>query len=517
MSIGRKVLSLGKRKADDTFDTEISVPVGMFDVQLPGRQFMVHHKVAEVGQVSLTTEFLLRLLHSVDGMTEEEVAQFFGFDANEMAYVVDDPESKGFISRADGRLWLTDAGHGLFKEDSEKPQIHEVLKKYERVGFDLLALAPCEKEGLSAFERALPELPIRNPDLAAHASKYVPESFRRFYGEIASRRNRDAADSLKRLSLYSVDEVIAGDRYSALVPFMAETNIRKPGDAEPVLDGWRAGHELSDRDEVVHAVGAFLDNLKIARSREADNAYELLADFAPEYMKDYVTRGGISVLRFFKETARRSGELRSDRRTIGIIGSLYLPENSRRISAAINYAAAPAHGDDDAYIWMYPSQSAWGASRALVSLMEKLSYEGVPQIAKNERRERAQVLVGCGKPEWHLIKQAKKIYDRPNNGAIPSALEVLLIPQRVAAVTVHSSILETRGYPVPLGILSFDASVVRRVHQYLQTQLPKRLNVYNGQGSCDIHSRLSWPAEIEQPVSSEDADGLGGPAGGLGE
>lgn len=514
MSIGRKVLSLGNKKTDDLSDTDISVPVGMFDVQLPARQFIVHHKVAEVGQVSLTTEFLLRLLHSVDGMSEEDAAQFFGFDANEMAFVVDDPEAKGFISRADGRLWLTDVGHSLFKEGSDKPQIYEVLKKHERVGFDLLALAPCEKEGLSAFERALPELPIRNSDLAAHASKYVPESFRRFYGEITSRRSRDVADGLKR-SLYSVDEVIPGDRYSALVPFIAATNIRKPGDTEPVLDGWRVGHELSDRDEVVHAVGAFLDNLKVTRSREADNAYELLAEFAPEYMKGYAGRGGISVRRFFNDTARRAGELRADRRTIGTIGSLYLPENSRRISAAINYAAAPVLGDDDTYVWLYPSQPAWGTSRALVSLMEKLSYEGVPQITKNEKRERFQVLVGCGKPEWHLIKQAQIIYDRPNNGAIPSVLEVLLIPQRVTAITVHSSILGTRGYPVPLGILSFDAAVVRRVHEYLQTQLPKRLNVYNGHGSYDIHSRLNWPEQIGQLESFEEGDDPNGSTGGL--
>ena len=295
-----------------------------------------------------------------------------------------------------------------------------------------------------------------------------------------------------------------------MVPFVVEANTRKPGDPEPVLDGWRTGHELSDRDEVVHAVGAFLDNLKVARNREDDNAYELLAELAPEYMKEYVIRGGISVLRFFKETARRAGELRSDRRTIGIIGSLYLPENSKRISAAINYAAAPVHGDDDTYIWIYPSHSAWGASRALVALMEKLGYEGVPQITKTERRERSQVLVGCGKPDWHLIKLARKIYDRPNNGAIPSAVEVLLIPQRVAAVTVHSSILESRGYPVPLGILSYDPSVVRRVHQYLQTQLPKRLNVYNGQGGYDMHTRLSWPDEVDQ---SQNTDIAGEPKG----
>lgn len=191
MSIGRQLLTLGKKKADDVPDTEVVVPVGIFDVQLPARQFVIRHKVAAVGEVSLTTEFLLRLLHSIDGMGEEEVASFFGFDAGEMAFVVDEAEARAFVRRQGGRLWLTDAAYALFK-DGDKPQIYEVQKRSEKVGFDLLSLAPCERDFLSPFERALPELEIRDAELAANASKHVPQAFRRFYGKFltAGRRIR---------------------------------------------------------------------------------------------------------------------------------------------------------------------------------------------------------------------------------------------------------------------------------------------------------------------------------------
>ena len=156
MTGSRRVLSLSKPVAGgEPEPIDVRVPVGIFDVQLPARQFVVHHKVAEVGDVSLTTEFLLRLLHSADGVPEDVAASFFGFNANEVAYVIRDAENRAYISRSEGRIWMTDAGNALFKE-GDKPQIYEVVKKTERVGFDLLSLAPCEREPQSEFERSLP-------------------------------------------------------------------------------------------------------------------------------------------------------------------------------------------------------------------------------------------------------------------------------------------------------------------------------------------------------------------------
>lgn len=494
MRASRRVLSLSKRVAENEAETsDVQIPVGIFDVQLPARQFSVQHKVAEVGDVSLTTEFLLRLLHSADGLPEELAATFFGFNAIEVAYVLRDAEARAYVSRAEGRIWLTDAGNALFRE-GDRPQIYDVVKKTERVGFDLLSLAPCDRAPQSEFERSLPELAIRDPNLVANASTHIPESFRRFFGEISSRRDKEAVDQLKR-SLYSVDNVVAGDRFSAMVSFVAMASVRRPSEPEALLEKWRTGHELADRDRVVHGVAEFLEDLRTVRAPEDANAFDALAGMAGEYLKEYMNRSGLAALRYFKELAGRAGELRSDRPTVGIVGALYQPENIARIATAIRYAKDSAIRNDEPYLWVVPNQSAWGASRSFLDLLETLAKEGVDIDATGNKLERTPVLINATKPQWRLTRAISTTYCRPNTGAIPSSLEVLLIPRKVAAVVVHAPIGEGRGFPIPLGILSFDSAVIRRVHRFLSDQLPMEVTRYGSAGGFNVRNCLDWPQD----------------------
>lgn len=500
----RKTLSLpkGKEANPDMAEDEKSIPVGLFDVLLPSRQFVVHHKVAELGQVSLTTEFLLRLLYSVDGMEEQDVALFFGFDASEMAFVVNEAESRAYVSRKNGRIWLEDAGYALFK-DGEKPQIFEVQKCTEKIGFDLLSMSPCERDFLSEFERTLPELEIRDAQMAASASKNVPDAFRRHYREIVGRKDRDPAAGVKR-SLYSIDEVIPSDRFSSVIPVLAVASVRKPGEPEPVLEAWRSGHELDDRSAVVNAVATFLDNLKTVRRGEDDNAYQVILDLAPDYLKDYKTKNGLSVARFFNETAIRAGELRIDRRTVGIIGPLFSPENSDRIFDAMEYAAQHEPDEDvGPFIWLTPNSSTWGTSRALSTFLERFANESKGNATEKSNNTRRDIAVTCGKPQKHLAKVFQKVLLRADNGSIPSALEILLVPRRLVAVTVHAPIGIGMGFPVPLGVLSFEPDVIGRVHQYLRTQLPQYLETSDSSEKFDVHALTQWHETAGQSEATE--------------
>jgi hypothetical protein len=497
MSSSRKVLSLSKNaKNDSDENSEISVPVGIFDVQLPARQFRIQHKVAEVGDVLLTTEFLLRLLYSADGMPEDAAANFFGYDDNEMAYVLKDAEARAFISRSEGRIWLTDAGLLLFK-DGIKPQIYEVVKKSDMVGFDLLSLAPCDRETVSDFDMTLPELKIRNSELVANASAHVPDSFRRFYGDIIGRKERDTVDILKR-SLYSVDNVVACDRFPAIVSFVAMANARRPGEPEPILDSWKIGHELEDRDQVVHGVAEYLENLRQPVKHEDSIAYEVLTMVAPEYLKDYVIKSGFSALRYFKTTAIRAGDLQRNRPTVGIIGSLYLPANMDKISTALSYSKDYSTDPNDAFVWVKPNQPTWGTSRSFLKLIEMLTRDGASTDSFGKIIERAAVVVTSNKPERHPVRSLPAFYEIPNNRAIPGSLEILLIPQRVVAITVHSPVTAGRGFPIPLGILSFDEAVVRRTHEYLLAQLPRTVKSFGkDQNEYKLHNCLNWTVESE--------------------
>ena len=491
----RSILTLPGKRGSETTETaeENNVAVGLFDLLLPSRQFIVRHKVAEVGQVSLTTEFLLRLLYSVDGLEEEQIAQFFGFNATEMSFVVNEAEARDFVERQDGGVWLSDAGYALF-QDSDRPQIFEVFKRTEKIGFDLLSMAPCERDNLSDFERALPELEIADIHRVGTASKEVPDAFRRHYRDFVGRKDRDVASGVRR-SLYSIDEVIPSDRFSSVVPVLVVANVMKPGEPAAMLDAWRAGHELEDRGPVVHSVATFIDNLKTVRRAEDERAYRLLLEIAPDYLKEYRTRDGLSVTRFFKETASRAGELRADRRTVGIVGPLYSPENIERTQNALEYSADRVRdGQTCDPMWVVPGSPVWGASRALVTLLDSLAracYAG-------SNASRTDIAVLHDRSQKHLRKAFGRVALRSDDGEIPSSLEILLVPRRMVAAVVSAPIGMGRGFPVPLGILSFDQEVLRRTHEYLGGKL--RPQILDSGEQIDWCELLRWDEPSQQGI-----------------
>jgi hypothetical protein len=53
--------------------------LAILDLSLPCRRFIVEHKVADVGKVSVTAEFLLRFVRAMETCTEEAVQSFFGY------------------------------------------------------------------------------------------------------------------------------------------------------------------------------------------------------------------------------------------------------------------------------------------------------------------------------------------------------------------------------------------------------------------------------------------------------
>lgn len=464
---------------------ESTLVVGLQDVLLPGRQFLVSHKVAVLGDVSLTTEFLLRLLHSVGDMDEADVASFFGFDDREMKFVVGEAESRAYVERSGGVIALTEAGYSLFKAD-DRPMIFEVQSATENVGFDLISLAPCERDRLAPFESAFPELDLRDAHVASAASKAVPDAFRRHFTEICGRRDRDASAAAKK-ALYSVDDVVAGDRFSSVVTIALTASSMRPSSPEPILDTWKTGHELVVRKEVVNSIAEFVEKLQATRGGSEEAAYDALLELAPDYLKDYRTRDGLSAARFLRSVAERAGELRSDRKTVGIVGPIFAPDNFARLQKALDLSASNEGPGSGTFVWIAPVSSTWGATRALSTALDELGRREPDSAARS-------VIVCAGRPPWHLRKVFDVVLQRSND-ALPAPLEILLFPKRAVVALAHSPVNTNRGFPVPLGFMSFDTEVVRRAHAYLNTQLPRRLNVFESATSFDLAPLTLWDSD----------------------
>lgn len=492
----RQILSLtGLMRPEEDGPLDLAT----YDVLLPCRWFDIDHKVAVLGRVSLTAEFLLRLLKSADGLDEGSAAAFFGFDLRDMSFVLAEVEGQGFVERRDGRLWLTFAGLSLFQAESDQPQIFEVEAVRESIGFDLLSFAPEPRRYLEDFDFCLPELSVQ-PDMANAASRHIPGAFRRFYHEIQARRDRKRED---RKSLYSVDHVAAGDRFPATVRIVVRSTGMRPFAGDPDLSEWKSEPELQDRPNTTDAASAFIDRLKTTRHSSDVEAYAVLLELAPEFLKDFTRRDGFAVDRYYREAFTRTGEARSDRPTLPIVGALLGRDNLRKAAEVLAYGLRREHRPT-CFLWLGPMMRHWGATQMLPEFIKQLKTQLVSGRSDPPTDGPVAIALAAGRPETHI----EKAFDAVANSDMPRfprTLEVLLVPGVMAAVTVHAPIGSQTGLPVPLGFASFDPRVVERVQRYVAERVQPFLRDKPFEArvmDCLTHEAAT-PADLAPPSAPE--------------
>jgi hypothetical protein len=225
-------------------------------------------------------------------------------------------------------------------------------------------------------------------------------------------------------------------------------------------------HEIADRPEIERAVALFVEEQQTSATQlNATAGYQTLVDLAPEFLKDFRTRNGLSVGRYWREAISRVGEPRIDRKTIPIVGSLLLPGNIKRVQAVLDYGLrniteAPAN-----IYTVAPQPQRWGATTQQRDLLT-LIQETTAQILSDERSEmKSLCLYAWGKPAQYTARTFDEIHPIPV-GAFPQSLELLLVPSVMMAAIVHAPLGSSTGNPVPLGLVSFDPLVIDRTNTY---------------------------------------------------
>ncbi|MCP3404065.1 hypothetical protein [Bradyrhizobium sp. CCGB01] len=448
-------------------DEDRRVEIGVYDVLLPCRKYEVSYKVAVLGKVSPSLEFLLRLLKSVPGLSDEATAAFFGYSRAEIAYVLNEAIGPGFVERKDARLWLTTAGDGLFKEGEDEPAIFSVEDRRRAVGFDLLAIAPQQPRPVDSVEQWLPELPIEDGAGTGRVAEKITERFGRFFHELADRNDRE---QFQRRDLYSIDGVIPKERFQAPVRIRAFAQASSPSLAEIDLSSWRPDHEVADRAQIENSAALLIEDLKVTGNQlNANLAYEVLAELAPEFLKEFITRSGLAANRYWREAVGRAGEPRSDRKTIPIVGPLYTEDNAKRLLGVLDYGLRDKAELADFVLSVAPQTGFWGATTQLRDTLTFLRR----RIGLNPTAESPDVSTVClfaGKPPRYVERTFDEIHcsDAPE---FPPALEMMIFPRVAVAALVHAPIGATSGQAVPLGWATFDEQVVARAQTYVADRL----------------------------------------------
>lgn len=433
--------------------------IGTYDLLLPCRRYDIEYKVAVLGLVSPTLEFLLRLLRSAPGLSEDDVRAFFGYSRGEVEYVIGEGVSPGYVERRGARLWLTQAGEDLFTVDEGGPMIFAVEARRNSHGFDLLAVAPEQHRSLDKVERSLPDLSLEEHGGVGRVSERIPDRFRRFFRELGDRNDREQA---RRKDLYSIDGVVPGDRFQVPVRLRVFAQASSPNMPEADLTSWRSQQDLSERPEVEQAAGRFLAEMKATRHPEGDaSGYRMLTDLAPEFLKDFTTGAGLSVHRYWREAVSRAGEPRSDRRTIALVGPLFLQANIERFMKVVEYGLRDGPAPN-LLLSVPPRIRHWGCTTLLQDLLSvvrlQLKADDATPIV-----EAKTVCMHVGKPTKYIAASFDAV-EKMDATDLPGPVELFVVPGIAAAAIVHAPIGALSAVPAPLGFASFDHEVVRRTH-----------------------------------------------------
>jgi hypothetical protein len=453
-------------------EPESSIDIDVIELRLPCRSFRIRYKVAEAGEFSLTTEFLLRILRLVDGLPESSVGEFFGFSCDETRFVIDFVETQGFAKRTNGKIYLTDAGHRLFSGGDE-PALFEVQSKQERFDFDLVSFAPADAfRMLDEFEFALPELSTTNPEGGEPASHLVLKAFKKFFQEFRLKRG---GTRLEKQSLYTVDEVHADQRFSTLVPVTLSVRTDEPGLPEVSLLKWRSGAELEDRAAIVDRCANFAKEIRLRPDHVSEDAVKILGRIAPVQLMGLYKAGEFNAERFFKTAAKQAGELRVDRRTVRTVGQLWTDANRLRFAAALRYAMTTSSGPPPMQIWLRPSVPHWGITKRVSEMLAAVARQ-FTEVAEDGVVSVRSLVVGDDRRNMPFKHVFNGVVNLPPS-SLPSGLEIFLVPGHIAYVAVHIPFGHAEGYPIPLGIISFDPEAVARVQVALSKILDTPLAV----------------------------------------
>jgi hypothetical protein len=263
------------------------------------------------------------------------------------------------------------------------------------------------------------------------------------------------------------------------------------------LREWRPEQELLDRPQVVDAASAFIDGLKVSRHGSDSDAYRLLTDIAPEFLREFIRTDGLAVDRYYRETLTRAGEVQSNRRTIPLVGALTNRKNVERLLSALSYATRKTARPDH-IIWVKPQVPYWGATRIVLDTLRQLKKS---LLTTDAREEPDTICMVTGRSEIYLDRSFDGVIFS-NTPQFPNAVEVLLIPGVLTVVLVHAPIGAQSGLAVPLGILSFDPRVVERV----QDEVAARI------GGYIVDDTLFHSLRRDLALQDDSADEPGAPA-----
>ena len=487
-------------------------------VAIPAQQFLIRCHVSMERQVSVMTEFAIRLLRLTGPLEIEALAAYFGLSGREVGDFLELLRAEGLLEDDNEKLVLTSYANARFgSSDDGLPRFTRIDERQSRPVFELLTFSPIPRAMSGSYWDNTLDLswePAGNG--STRTIDEAQEAFHRHFRDIERFDNED--EKKRAFDVYKIDEIVAGRRFNVPLPVHFEVDVEGNVEFDIETQLLALPEELRSRvfkltadrvarqpqhpDHFPTFVRVFSDEV-LAKYLRRDEALSDDARGQPHVVGKTENGGVVGATTRFdfgsyvREVHGSADGLEYDSgRSRALLGAMYMPKNHERFLAAFIRSLKRFKSTSDTatlfpheMFWVLPESDLWGRTELVRSFIEAIRSAlakewGKPvdliavcsagQAESMERlRHRANLLLDAGFSDILL------------GPTLPTSerFEVLLLPGVSAAALYQWKVPTSDVVSVPIGFYSETDARLRKLLVFLKNVCGLKLHrAFRGSG-----------------------------------
>ncbi|MEY8241031.1 MAG: hypothetical protein RPT25_11845 [Cycloclasticus sp.] len=445
------------------------------DFILPSYRYNIQFSYATKKGLSFIREYILRLVQ-LGSISPNHIASYFGLNEREAKEAISDLIKREELRYNDqDKIELTEKSESYFEGLGSALNVSELRSTGANLGFELTSLT-CVSTQNKRLERVWTQgfkIDVASSKIA-NRDRLISKAFQRHFQDLIEDGYMDHVKDREggKPNIYKVESLnqIGSDPFRLKLPFEMDVD----GNAIELDDI----ESLKDSSEALELISSVInEQSRRDNHREVLDAIETLRD---PFTSKLFSSTNLNIGEFIH---LKAGDASNKGRHIPFIGPLYSHENWAIFSELFDKEKkriVSQHQDGVTDLkWLIPSNPFWGKNDGIKSCFSEL-VNGVkttdkkaktlydlkimaPLASSDDRREKSNWL--------HELEFVKKNLHGYVGGYLDGAVEVVLLENRLVAVTYYLSMPECYRVPVPIGFISTDQGVISTITHSLNGYL----------------------------------------------
>lgn len=454
---------------------DFKITFNEIDFILPSYRYNIQFSYATEKGLPFIREYILRLAQ-LGAIAPIHIASYFGLNEREAKEAISDLiKREELCYNAQNQIELTKKSEEYFESLGSPLNVSELRSSGAQLGFELTSLTCISNRNKGIGNGWVQgfRLNVAN-NKVANRDRLISKAFQRHFQDLIEDGYMDHVkdQSGGKPNIYKIESLrqIGADPIRLKLAFEmgADGTAIETDDIEV----------LNDSSEALELVSSVInEHARVDNHQDVLNAIELLGDV---YTSKLFSLTSIKIDEFIH---LKNSDVSNNGKHIPFIGCLYSQNNWSIFSGLLELEKKriiSQHQDSTVDLkWLIPSTPFWGKSDQVSSCLLDLAndakttgkkakalYDLKILVPLNSSRDRSQ------KKNWlHELEFVKKNLHGYVEGFLDDVAEVVLLKDRLVAVTYYLNMPESYRVPVPVGFMSTDKGVIDSITHSLNGYL----------------------------------------------